>query len=382
MNETALPGPADEGQPFWGELGDLNARLLAFYLPQFHPIPENDAWWGEGFTEWTNVAKAKPLYPGHQQPRVPGELGYYDLRDPAIRERQADLARSAGIEGFCYWHYWFGRGRRLLERPFQDVVESGRPDFPFCLAWANDSWTGVWHGAPGQMLMEQTYPGRDDEAAHFETVLPAFRDERHVRVEGRPVFLVYRPAELPDAEAFTAHWRQLATSAGLGGLYLIAMSYDMAHPSLRQFDAVTNFGPADYLFSLRTQPLRRRIARRLWGALGGPLRFDFHDVVEQAFGTLPREKRFLPGVLTGWDNTPRAGRRGHVFEGFSPALLRRYLGKATDLVAAYPPQHRIVFLKAWNEWAEGNYLEPDATFGRTLLDAVAAEVAPRRGAGA
>jgi hypothetical protein len=237
----------------------------------------------------------------------------------------------------------------------------------------------VWHGAPGQVLMPQTYPGRDDEAAHFEAVLPAFRDGRYARVDGRPVFLVYRPAELPDAEAFTTHWRLLATQAGLGGLHLVAMSYDMVHPSLRHFDAVTNFGPADYLFSLRTQPLRRRIARRLRAALGGPLRFDFQDLVEQAFRALPREKRFLPGVLTGWDNTPRSGRRGYVFEGFSPALLRRYLGKAIDLVGAYPPQHRIVFLKAWNEWAEGNYLEPDATSGRALLDAVAAEVARGRG---
>jgi hypothetical protein len=351
--------------------------VIAYYLPQFYPIPENDAWWGEGFTEWTNVAKARPLYPGHQQPRIPGELGYYDLRDPEVREAQAALARRAGIEGFCYWHYWFGGGRRLLERPFQEVLESGKPDFPFCLAWANQSWTGVWHGAPGRVLMEQTYPGRGDEAAHFGCVLGAFRDERYIRVDGNPVFLVYSPAELPDAGVFIAHWRRLAAEAGLPGLHLIGMSNDMGDPSLRHFDGITNFGPGDYLYSLRKQALAKRIGRRLRRAFAGPLRFEFRDVVEQAFGDFPEDGRFAPCVLAGWDNTPRSGPRGVVFDGFTPELLQRYMRRALARTDACPPQRRIIFLKAWNEWAEGNYLEPDATFGRALLDAVAAEVVER-----
>lgn len=351
--------------------------MIAYYLPQFHPIPENDAWWGAGFTEWTNVAKAKPLYASHQQPRIPGELGYYDLRDPGVREAQAALAKSAGIEGFCYWHYWFGGGRRLLERPFQEVLESGKPDFPFCLAWANQSWTGVWHGAPGRVLMEQTYPGPDDEAAHFERVLAAFRDERYIRVDGKPVFIVYSPTELPDAGAFIAHWRRLAADAGLPGLHLIGMSNDMGSPFLRHFDGVTNFGPGDYLCSLRKQTLARRVGRRLRRALAGPLRLEFRDVVQQAFEDSPRDGCFAPCVLAGWDNTPRSGRRGVVFDGFTPELLRQYMRKAVAKTDAYPPQRRIIFLKAWNEWAEGNYLEPDAAFGRAVLDAVAAEVVER-----
>ena len=165
------------------------ARLIAFHLPQFHPIPENDEWWGKGFTEWTNTGKAKPLFPGHDQPKVPTDLGYYDLRLPEARKAQADLARKYGVEGFCYYHYWFG-GKRLLERPVNEIIASGEPDFPFCLCWANESWTGIWHGAPRRMLMEQTYPGEADHRAHFEYLLTAFRDKRYITVDGRPRFVI------------------------------------------------------------------------------------------------------------------------------------------------------------------------------------------------
>ena len=156
------------------------ARLISFYLPQFHPIPENDRWWGRGFTEWTNVTKAKPLFKGHYQPRLPADLGYYDLRLPEVREAQAELARNAGIEGFCYYHYWFG-GKQLLEQPFNEVVASGKPDFPFCLCWANQTWTGVWYGAPHRTLVEQTYPGREGHRRHFLALRRAFLDERYLR---------------------------------------------------------------------------------------------------------------------------------------------------------------------------------------------------------
>ena len=175
------------------------ARVLAFYLPQFHPIPENDQWWGKGFTEWTNVGKAKRLFPGHYQPRVPADLGYYDLRVPETREAQANLAREYGIEGFVYWHYWFGNGKQLLERPFNEVLESGKPDFPFALAWANESWKGFWHGLEDRnTLIEQIYPGKEDYVAHFNVVLPAFKDKRYIRCNGRPVFFIYKPSSLPD----------------------------------------------------------------------------------------------------------------------------------------------------------------------------------------
>ena len=206
---------------------DHAARAIAFYLPQFHPIPENDAWWGPGFTEWTNAAKARPLYPGHRQPTLPADLGFYDLRLPETREAQSALAETYGVEAFCYWHYWFGGGRRVLETPFTEVLASGEPSVSFCLGWANQTWTGIWHGAADRVLMEQTYPGPEDDQAHFDAIVAAFRDERYLRVDGRPVFYVFRPEELPDAAQFVDRWQQMARQAGLDGLYLAAESSDL-----------------------------------------------------------------------------------------------------------------------------------------------------------
>jgi hypothetical protein len=365
------------------------ARVVALYLPQFHPVPENDAWWGEGFTEWTNVRRARPLFPGHAQPRVPGPLGYYDLRDPDIREAQAALARDAGIEAFCYWHYWFGGGRRILERPFEEVLASGRPDFPFCLCWANESWTGIWHGAPGRLLIEQTYPGAADHAAHFETLLPAFRDERYLKVDGRPVFLVYNPAKLPEPARFALLWRRLAVQAGLPGLHLVAMSTDLKADHITPFDAVMPYGPRDFLQeAVKARPLVRAGKRLFNGRRAAalaervalpwlPARYDYADLARTAFASLPRAARFIPCVLSGWDNTPRAGRRGIVLENFSAALFRQCLDKAVAQVAAKPAAQRLIFIKAWNEWAEGNYLEPDEMYGTALLDTLREAVLPQ-----
>ena len=374
------------------------ARTLAFYLPQFHPIPENDAWWGPGFTEWTNVAKARPLFRGHVQPQLPADLGFYDLRVPDVRERQATLARDAGIEGFCYWHYWFGNGRRLIERPFDEVLASGRPDFPFCLAWANQSWTGIWHGSPGTTLMRQEYPGPDDEAAHYRWASRAFHDPRYVRVNGKPVFVVFAPHDMPSTTDFVRHWRDLAEQDGLPGIHFIAISNIYVRgvdryrdQVLDPFDAVTLLTPHDYLEThgrmtrgrwrrrVRELNLGRRLNPRKPPALARPTRIDYADVVERAFDDLPRDPRFLPSVLPNWDNTPRSRTRGVVFEGATPALFRRYLEKAVALVADRPREQGLVFIKAWNEWAEGNYVEPDARHGHAYLDAMRAVLLPDSG---
>ena len=199
-------------------------RALAVYLPQFHPIPENDEWWGTGFTEWRNVVRARPLFPGHQQPHLPADLGFYDLRVPETREAQAELAREHGIHGFVYYHYWFN-GRRLLERPFDEVLASGAPDFPFALTWANENWSRTWDGAAHQVLMAQEYSEADDRA-HIRSLLPAFADPRYIRVDGRPLFLVYHATRLPDSRRTTDIWREEASRAGLGDLYLCRWEHD------------------------------------------------------------------------------------------------------------------------------------------------------------
>jgi lipopolysaccharide biosynthesis protein len=365
------------------ELTPAQARVIALYLPQFHPIPENDEWWGKGFTEWTNVAKAKPLYRGHWQPRLPADLGFYDLRIPEVREQQADLARAAGVEGFCYWHYWFGNGRRILERPFAEVLASGKPDFPFSLAWANQTWSGIWHGSPNKILMKQEYPGPDDEQAHFELVLPAFRDHRYITVDGKPIFALLDAGDHPDPPGFIRHWRRLAEQAGLPGLYFIAMWNRGPDPKLAEFDAIAEFGPGDFLQTLPTDRWSQRLRRWKQGQFGPllrpvfgnrllrPQRYKYSDVVKAAFTSkFAEDPRYIPTVLPGWDNTPRSAHRGVVFEEATPALFGSYLKKAIALLKRKPAEERIIFLKAWNEWAEGNYVEPDREFGHQYLDAI------------
>nr|WP_042671073.1 glycoside hydrolase family 99-like domain-containing protein [Methylobacterium sp. B34] len=364
------------------------ARVIAFYLPQFHPIPENDRFWGAGFTEWTNVAKAKPLFRGHVQPRLPRELGFYDLRLPIIREQQAELALSNGIEGFCYWHYWLGGGRRVLERPFQEVLESGTPKMPFSLAWANHSWTGVWSGSPNKILLEQTYPGQQDEVDHFNWAIRAFEDQRYQRVEGKPIFFVFAPHELPNATAFIEHWRELAIKSGLPGIFFVGFAdrRDEAGryttKALQSFDAVVPHPPHDYIRDrnrsvtgklsklILSRDFRKIIPHEFFGRSRRPMRYRYSQAVRTAFHDLPQGDRFLPCIMPGWDNTPRSGVDGVVFENATPDLFAEYLEKAIRIVNANPPDRRIVFVKAWNEWAEGNILEPDNSNGIAYLEVI------------
>lgn len=357
-------------------------RLIAYYLPQYHPIPENDAWWGEGFTEWTNVRKARPLFRGHCQPRIPTDLGYYNLLDPAVREAQADLAQKAGIEGFCYWHYWFG-GKQLLERPFNEVLASGKPEFPFCLAWANQSWTGIWHGEPERVLIEQTYPGEKDHIAHFQALLPAFRDQRYIRVEGRPLFLVFQPSDL-DGD-WVELWRGLARSAGLEPLFLCGIvknEQEARRISEIGFDACTLSRTNGR--GIKLKGLRERLSRligleaasRLYqNILRQPFHvYDYEDVLPFPDLPQPQPLDFYPCVMPGWDNTPRTGVNGHVFLNPTPARFQDHLRQAIVRVQGYPQEHQFVILKSWNEWAEGNTLEPDLRYGTAFLKAISREL--------
>ena len=346
------------------------ARAIALYLPQFHPIPENDEWWGKGFTEWTNTAKAKPMFRGHYQPHVPADLGFYDLRVPETREAQAALGRRYGIEGFCYYHYWFA-GRRILERPFNEVLASGAPDFPFCLCWANATWTGIWYGAPKRILIEQTYPGRADHEAHFRTLLPAFADRRYIRVDGKPVFLIFDPDSLPDPTATLDLWRRMATDAGLGGLHIVGMPWSWAwNPVAHGFDAsaVQPVSPGRVWVSPR-EPLawiRRRLQR--WRGL--PVIQSYKSYAQRQMASATPAYPWYPCLMHAWDNTPRSGANGGVLVGATPALFRRELDRSIELLRDRPPERRLLFLKSWNEWAEGNHLEPDLEFGTAFLEVV------------
>lgn len=372
------------------------ARVIAFYLPQFHPIPENDKWWGKGFTEWTNVAKAKPLFRGHYQPRIPADLGFYDLRLPEVREQQAQLAREAGIEGFCYWHYWFGNGKQLLERPFNEVLASGKPDFPFCLGWANHSWTtGTWtRGGDAQMIAEQTYPGKDDYLAHFQYALKAFQDERYITVDGKPLFVIFDPYALP--QDFIPYWRELAEQVGLKGIHFVAYTFNaLGHPIVAEngekitkgyfatdevykyynylkqelhFDAVVPIG------TYRAEVLSKN---RYWFALQRQLsvryginirnNYRYKNVMKYYYASEDSREDVYPSLLPQWDRSPRASFNG-IYVDSTPQYFGETIDTALSLLVNKSPEHQIMFLKSWNEWAEGNYVEPDLRYGHGYLD--------------
>lgn len=346
------------------------ARTIALYLPQYHPIPENDEWWGPGFTEWTNVAKARPLFRGHQQPRIPADLGFYDLRLAETREQQALLAREAGIEGFCYYHYWFA-GRRIIERPFNEVLASRQPDFPFCLCWANQTWSGIWHGLSNRVLIEQTYPGREDHIRHFNALLPAFTDSRYIRVDGKPLFVVFNPTDIPDPKRTTELWQELAIQAGLPGLFLVASIGDPDwEPALHGFDAsvITRLPPKRRTWVPWSSPYQK-IKGKLMDLMHQPTVHPYRSVIDRMVTPRIDQITSFPCVIPNWDNTPRSGAKGMVLDGSTPELYQQLLEKAVTRVADENPEHRIVFIKSWNEWAEGNYLEPDHQYGHQYLDA-------------
>ncbi len=346
-----------------------NIRVIAFYLPQFHPTPENDKWWGKGFTEWTNVGKAKPLFKGHYQPRVPADLGYYDLRLSESRIAQAELAKEYGIEGFCYWHYWFGNGRRLLNRPFDEVLKLGEPNFPFCLAWANHSWEDKQFSKEGthRVLMEQLYPGDEDYINHFQALISAFEDDRYIKVEGKPFFMVYNPKELPDAAHFISLWQSLAKKRGYQ-IHFVAHTYSKEDIPLFKswgFDAVVLVRLFD-VFKLKFS-LIERIYSKLKRILFKQGRILDYGLASSCFsGEEDKREDCYPVIIPNWDHSPRSGRKGHILINSTPEKFEKHIEKTFDMVSK--KQNKIVILKSWNEWAEGNYIEPDLKYGRGYLE--------------
>jgi lipopolysaccharide biosynthesis protein len=364
-------------------------KILAFVLPQFHRIPENDAWWGEGFTEWTNVRKAKPLYAGHYQPRVPADERYYDLLDPSVHEWQASLAREHGLHGFCYYHYWFS-GSRLLERPVSMMLSRGKPEFPFCLAWANEPWTRAWDGGEHQVLMPQSYGDEADWRIHFAHLLEVFRDPRYIRVDGKPMFLIYRSASIGVCAPMLALWRDLARQAGLPGVHIVGMvtGFDR-DPRAEIFDAFAEFEPMYTIrhglpyWTRKRERWIRRLANAQWRFFGrvahAPNSYDYATLWRMLAGReLP--PRTYPGAFVDWDNSPRRGlERGLVLRNFNgrsfAAGMRAQVRKARQAGAEF------LFVNAWNEWAEGAYLEPDQARGRFFLEAVRAALEEQSVAG-
>lgn len=359
-------------------------RFIAYYLPQFHPFKENDEWWGKGFTEWTNVGKAKPLFKGHDQPRVPTELGYYDLRMPEVREAQAQMAREAGVEGFMYWHYWFGNGKTLLADIFKEVLESGKPDFPFCLGWANHSWYAKgWNGAETtskRLLMEQTYPGEQDARMFFESLLPAFKDHRYIKVDGKPLFYVFSPASIPDS--YVQWFREWAEEAGLPGLYIVAninKSFEPKEKYLQKgFDAVTwprITSGADASGHVSASLLKRGWKKGLklakgWLTRRPPFMEQYRDAARNFCTEAEKATDVIPTIMPQWDHTPRSGWNGLLLVNARPEYFKEAVKKAIETVSDKPEEHQLVFLKSWNEWGEGNYMEPDLTHGRAYIDAM------------
>lgn len=356
------------------------ARVIAMYLPQYHPIPENDNVWGKGYTEWNNVAKARPMFRGHHQPNIPADLGFYDLRVPEVREQQAQLAREAGVEGFMYWHYWFGNGKMLLERPFEEVLESGKPDFPFCLGWANHHWkTSTWttmkNFQPNQMICEQTYPGDEDYIAHFNYCLKAFKDPRYIKVDGKPFFLLYNALDLPDCHHFFDLWNRLAKENGFPGIHFVGLTPSWDYQIDEQFklgyDAVVhgNLWQAELNASNQfVKKLFHRIRGKIdWVPLD---KYSYKNIIKHLVTDVDRKEEIYPIMLPGWDRSPRSGRRAVIYYGSTPELWKKHCEEAVAAVQHKADEHKIIMLRSWNEWGEGNYVEPDERWGTAYLDAL------------
>lgn len=376
----------------------MKARVIAYYLPQFHPIPENDKYWGKGFTEWTNVAKAKPLFKGHYQPRIPADLGFYDLRLPEVREQQAQMAREAGIEGFCYWHYWFGNGKRLLQRPFNEVVQSGKPNFPFCLAWANHSWkTSTWeNGGKDRMIVEQRYLGEEDYTMHFQEVLPSFRDKRYITIEDKPLFAIFDPYNFRDVSNFIKTWQRLAKENGLKGIYFIVIcnststlqrnadgTLKRVTPNLQSservyndllnlgFDGINSFGKsrAEMLCMGKYARIAKKLLHQYLPFLPTHC-IDYEKITQHFFAPEDSWQNVYPSIFPQWDRTPRAGSSEGVYIKATPTSFKKHIQDALNVIKNKDVQHQILFLRSWNEWGEGNYVEPDLKYGHGFLDAI------------
>ncbi|WP_276133805.1 glycoside hydrolase family 99-like domain-containing protein [Polluticoccus soli] len=370
----------------------MSLRPIAIHLPQYHPVPENDEWWGKGFTEWTNVTKAKPLFDGHYQPQLPADLGFYDLRLPEVREAQARMAAEYGIYGFCYYHYWFN-GRRILERPVQEIFESGKPDFPFMLCWANENWTRIWDGGDNEILLQQHY-SQEDDIQHIRSLIPYFKDDRYIKVDGKPVFAIYKSPQLPDVKRTIATWREEARKEGLE-LYLCRFEsftwVGEKYVKESGFDAGIDFQPfgignVNEFREQRNKNRKKNITAELKrkaklavlkevdkDAYKRMMEKDYYLIDYEQYVDYLTSKPFpdynwFPGITPGWDNSSRRKVPGLVLHNSTPGLYGKWLKHIKDNYKPKSEQENFVFVNAWNEWAEGNHLEPCQKWGRSYLE--------------
>src|SRR6185437_13084368 len=353
-------------------------RPIAIYLPQFHPVQENDAWWGKGFTEWTNVSKAKPLFKDHYQPHLPTDLGFYDLRVAETREAQAALAKEYGIHGFCYYHYWFN-GRRILERPFNEVLSSGKPDFPFCLCWANENWTRRWDGMDKEVLLEQKY-GVEDNIQHMKYLCSIFKDKRYIRINGKPLFIVYRIELFPDIKRTAEVWRQVAREEGIGEIYLAFMQNKIKNfvPEELGFDAAISFEP-NFNLSHYTPALKKDLIKfylnKVFFKLGKKMPYNFlryfnyQQLLDKSKNEPKAPYKLFPGITPMWDNSARRKKDPFIIHNSTPELYQEWFEDTLKKFEPYSADENFIFINAWNEWAEGNHLEPDQRWGRKYLEA-------------
>lgn len=366
-------------------------KLIAFHLPQFHPIPENDEWWGKGFTEWTNVTKAKPLFKGHYQPHLPADLGFYDLRLPEARQAQADMAKAYGVYGFCYYHYWFN-GRRLLERPVNDIVQTGQPDFPFMLCWANENWTRRWDGGDETVLMAQSY-SREDAFNHIKALIPIFKDSRYIRSSGKPVFAIYRSTAIPNLAEILDVFREEAIKEGLElSIVRIESFGEGGLTHMAGFDAAIEFQPfSAFLNGYKQQVVtyeykrnwKKRIQNKVLQLTGSKQKYlsniwqhynhlDYAKYVDYVLAhyQYPSDYQRYPCICPAWDNTARKGKDAFLFKNSTPSkFMEWYTFHKTHLVQSNA-EDNFIFINAWNEWAEGNHLEPCQKWGHAYLKAL------------
>ena len=362
---------------------DINKKVqvLAYYLPQYHSTPHNDEWWGKGFTEWTNVAKAKKLFPGHYQPHVPADLGFYNLmNDPEVREKQVVLAKEAGVTGFCYYHYWFDADHLELEKPFEQVVETGKPEFPFCLCWANVSWySKFWNKdnkvTSKKLLVEQKYLGEEDNRKHFEYLLRAFKDPRYIRIDGRLLFIIYSPMKFKGFEQFSKLWNNLAQQNGLKGFYFVGFTADFSAQYDRikamGYDAVNDCRLYNVFFNGGSHSVFRKGWNRVIRTITRlPNIVSYKRAIRFLVAVEDKKEDVYPTLIPNWDHSPRSGNNSSMFTNSSPELFYEHAKEVFDMVKDKPEENKIVFLKSWNEWGEGNYMEPDLKFGKGYIEAL------------